>query len=192
MGTTAVVTENGTTNAAMPIKYENVNFAVVFKVDEHGAPKRDEKGNVLAPRHTSSVNDIESLESKDYPKTESEKKNPEMIAFKQTVQRPIVGTLEGFLELIKDSDEQLNIINKGLASKFNQKIRTTLIEQNEDGSLVFQPTDTVYDATALVQEPAQRVSLSPEDKVRKMIAASGLSPEALAAIVAQFQAVAKG
>ena len=191
MSTVAVISEQNT-NAAVPIKKENVNFAVVFEVDEHGVPVRDAKGNVKAPRHTSSENDIKNLKSPEYPKTEAEKKNPEMIAFEQTVVRPIAGSIEGFLSLIVDKDEQLNIINKGLASKFNQKIRTKLIEQNEDGSLTFQPTDTAYDATELVQEAAQRVSLSPEDKVRKMIASSGLSAEALAAIVAQFQAVAAG
>lgn len=193
MSTNATITDPNT-QAALPIKKENVSFAVVFKVDTAGVPVRDEKGNVLPPRHTSSENDIRTLKGFDKdgkPLPEGYKGN-EMIAFEQTVSRPVAGTIEGFLELIKDKDEALNIINKGLASKFNQKIRTKLIEQNEDGSLVFQPTDTVFDATELVQEAAQRVSLSPEDKVRKMIAASGLSPEALAAIVAQFQAISAG
>lgn len=192
MSTSAVINEPNT-NATLPIKKENVNFAVVFEVDPAtGSPVRDSKGSVKPPRHTSSENDIKNLESPEYPKTEEEKKHPEMIAFKQTVVKPVVGTLDGFQTLIADKEEQLNIINKGVSSKFNQKIRTKLIEQNEDGTLVFQPTDTAYDATELVQEAAQRVSMSPEDKVRKMIASSGLSPEALAAIVAQFQAIAAG
>ena len=186
MSTSAVIPSNDTV-AAIPVKKENVNFAVVFQVDETGNPKRDAKNNVLPPRHTSSEKDIEALEAKDYlEKTPVDKR--EMIAFKQTVVKPTAGTLEGFASLIADPEEQLNIVNKGLASKFNQKIRTKLIEQNEDGTLVFQPTDGAYDATELVQEVTQRVSMTPTDKALKAL--SGLSPENLAAVMAQFQAIA--
>jgi hypothetical protein len=186
MSTTAVIPSNDTV-AAMPIKKENILFAVVFAVDETGSPKRDAKGVVMPPRHTSSENDIKALEAADYlEKTPADKR--ELIAFKQVVVKPSAGTLEGYAQLITDPDEQLNIINKGIASKFNQKIRTKLIEQNEDGTLVFQPTDGSYDATELVQEVTQRVSLSPTDKALKAL--SSLSPENLAAVMAQFQAIA--
>ena len=186
MSTTATIPSTDTV-AAMPIKKENVNFAVVFQVDETGSPKRDAKNNVLPPRHTSSEKDIAALEASDYiEKTPVEKR--EMIAFKQTVVKPTAGTLDGFKELISDPEEQLNIVNKGLSSKFNQKIRTILIEQNEDGSLAFQPTDGAYDATALVQAVTERVTLSPTDRALKAL--SGLTPENLAAVMAQFQAMA--
>ena len=183
MSTAAVIPSNETV-ASLPIKRENITFAVVFEVDTTGAPVRDSKGNVKPPRHTSSENDIKNLESPDYPKTEEEKAHPEKIAFKQTVVKPVAGTLEGFASLITDVEEQLNIVNKGLASKFNQKIRTKLIEQNEDGSLVFQPTDSVYDATELVQEVTLRQTLSPTDKAMKLL--SGMSDADRAAILAMF------
>jgi hypothetical protein len=191
MSTVAVVPSSETV-ASMPVKRENINFAVVFEVDEHGAPVRDAKGNVKPPRHTSSENDIYALKGLD--KNGKQSATPyagsEMIAFEQTVVKPSVGTLDGFFELVPDKEEQLNIINKGISSKFNQKIRTKLIEQNEDGSLVFQPTDAVYDATTLVQEVSERITLSPADKVIKLL--SGLDENMRAAILDRFAAIAAG
>lgn len=164
------------TVATPAIKNENINFAVVVKLDAEGKilPK--------SVRHTSSEKDIAALESVEY-------KGDETIAFKQTVIAPRAGTIEGFAELITDKEEQLNIINKGLAAKFNQKIRTALIELDENGALAFQPVEPTYDATALVQEAALRTNMSPTDKAIKML--SGLSPEMQAAILAQFAALNK-
>lgn len=192
MSTATVAVIAPPTIAAIPIKTESALFAVVFKVDAEGNPKRDEKGNVLAPRHTSSENDIKYLEDPEYVKKQTEKakgKEPELevIALKQMVSRPIAGTLEGFETLVTDPEERLNIINKGLSSKFNQKIRTALIEQNDDGTLVFQPTDGMYDATPLVQE-STRATMSQTDKAFKLLA--GLDEATRAAIIAQFAKVA--
>lgn len=160
--------------AALPIKNETVTFAVVVKLDAEGkiVPK--------SVRHTSSEKDIEILKAATYT-------GDETIAFEQAVTKPSAGTLEGFEQLVTDPEERLNIINKGIASKFNQKIRTTLIELDETGALAFQPIEPVYDATALVQEPALRTNLSPTDKAMKVL--GGLDPETLKAILAQFAAV---
>lgn len=165
------------TLTAMPIKNETITFAVVVKMGEDGKilPK--------SVRHTSSEKDIASLEAPDY-------KGDEVIAFKQPVSKPSVGTLEGFEELIPDADERLNIINKGISSKFNQKIRTTLIELDEAGNLAFQVVEPVYDATPLVQACAERVNLSPTEKAMKVLGA--LDPEVLKGILAQFAAINSG
>jgi hypothetical protein len=161
------------TVATPAIKNENINFAVVVKLDAEGkiVPK--------SVRHTSSEKDIATLKSAEY-------KGDETIAFEQTVIAPRAGTLDGFAELITDPEERLNIINKGLSAKFNQKIRTALIELDENGALAFQPVEPTYDATPLVQEPALRVNMTPYDKAAKML--SGLSEEMRAAILAQFTA----
>jgi len=181
MSTTAVIPSPNSV-AALPVKNENVNFAVVVKLDE--AQK------ITSVRHTSSEKDITNLESPEYPITPKEKAEPETIAFKQTVIKPSAGTLEGFEQLIPDAEERLSIINKGLSAKFNQKIRTVLVEQDEAGNLAFQPVEPTYDGTSLVQEASQRVSASPTDKAIKML--GSLSPEMLQQILAQFAAINQG
>jgi len=170
MSTTAVIPSPNSV-AALPVKNENVNFAVVVKLDE--------QSKITAVRHTSSEKDIATLESPEYKGTET-------IAFKQTVIKPSAGTLEGFEQLIPDADERLSIINKGLSAKFNQKIRTTLIEQDEAGNLAFQPVEPTYDGTPLVQAASERVSASPTDKAIKML--GSLSQQ----ILAQFAAINQG
>jgi hypothetical protein len=172
------------TSATLPIKYEQVTFAVVYtpnpaEGDQHGKPTK--------VRHTSSVKDINTLKglsedgSKQVPYV-----GAEVIAFEQTVKKPLVGTLEGFQQLITDGDEQINIINKGINSKFNQKIRTTLIEQEADGSFSFAPVEGAYDATPLVQEEAKRTTLNPTERALKML--GNLPQDQLQAILAAMQA----
>jgi hypothetical protein len=191
MSTSATITDAGTL-AAVAVKKEFVNFAVVVTLDSEGkiVPK--------SIRHTSSEKDIAYLESPNYGKTtvkhadgtssvEDNPKEKEVIAFKQTVIKSKIGTLEGFAELVPDAEERLNIINKGIDSKFNQKIRTALIETNEDGTLAFQPVEPTYDATSLIQEAALRTNMSPTDKALKML--SGLTPDMVAAVMAQFAAL---
>jgi hypothetical protein len=170
MSTSAVINPS-TTSATLPVKNEIVNFAVVYTLDAEGKIKK--------VRHTSSEKDITALQAEGYTGDES-------IAFLQAVTSYKVGTLEGFEQLIPDAEERLNIINKGIGSKFNQKIKTVLTEQDEAGNLAFQPVEPSYDALALLQEAALRTNLSPTDKAIKMLA--GLPEEMRAAILAQFAA----
>jgi hypothetical protein len=157
--------------AAMPIKYETINFAVIVETDENG--------RITKAKHSSSEKEIAALQAADYS-------GKEVLAFQQAVRKPTVGTLAGFEELVPDADERLAIINKGIGAKFNQKIRTTLIELDSEGNLAFQPTDAVYDATQLVQEETQRKVMSQEDKAMKVLA--GLPADKLAALLASFRA----
>ena len=173
MSTSATI-PNPNTVAAPAIKNELVTFAVVVELNSEG--KIDPK----KVRHTSSEKDIAALEAADY-------KGIETIAFKQVVNKPSLGSETGFADLITDPEVRLDIINKGIASKFNQKIRTTLIELDEAGNLAFQPVEPSYDATALVQEAALRTNMSPTDKAIKMLA--NLPEDMRAAILAQFAKV---
>jgi len=172
MSTSAVLSSQDT-SAAMPIKNDTITFAVVVKLND--------QSKIESVRHTSSEKDIAKLEASDYV-------GGEVIAFKQVVQKPTAGTLDGFFQLVPDTETQLDIINKGINAKFNQKIRTTLIEQDDAGNLVFQPTDAAYDATALIQAASERTYATPFDKALKAIA--NLDPAMKAAILAQLQAVA--
>src|ERR1700692_3506138 len=173
MATTATIPAPGSL-AAMPIKNETVNFAVIVKMDENG--------KIIKARHSSNEKAIAKVET-------GANKEGEIIAFKQAVLSPSVGTFEGFEQLVPDADERLNIINRGIGTKFNQKIRTTLLEQDEAGNLAFQPVEPIYDATSLVAAAAERTNLSPTDKAMKVLGA--LDPEVLAKILAQFSAIGK-
>lgn len=186
MSTSAVISSN--TSAALPVKNELVNFAVVVELDA--------ESKISKVRHTSSEKDIANLKNPFYGQAigaDGKERDPkvvakenEVIAFEQAVQSYKLGTLEGFEQLIPDADERLNIINKGLGSKFNQKIKTVLTELDESKNLVFQPVDPSYDALSLLQEAALRTNLSPFDKAYKQLA--GLPEDMRAAIIAAFAA----
>lgn len=182
MSTMAVVPTQ--TLATPGIKTEVINFAIVVKLDSEG------KIVAKSVRHTSSEKDINTLKGIGEKGESVPYTGDESIAFEQAVIKPSVGTEAGFAELITDPEERLNIINKGIASKFNQKIRTTLIELDNDGNLAFQPVEPSFDATSLVQEAALRTNMSPTDKALKTLA--GLPPDVLAAVLAQFKAAASG
>jgi hypothetical protein len=171
MSTSAVISSPSNTSATLPVKTELVTFAIVVTLDAEGA--------IAKVRHTSSEKDIAALEAEGYA-------GGEVIAVKQDVQAYKIGTLEGFEQLIPDAEERLNIINKGLGSKFNQKIKTVLTEIDETKNLVFQPVTPFYDSLALLQEAALRTNMSPTDKAIKMLA--GLPEDMRAAILAQFAA----
>lgn len=172
MSTSAVLNSPASTSAVLPTKSELVNFAVVVVLDT--------EGKIASARHTSSEKEINKLKDPEY-------KGNEVIAFEQPVTAYKIGTLEGFEQLIPDAEERLNIINKGIGSKFNQKIKTVLTEVDEAKNLVFQPVEPSYDSLSLLQEAALRTNLSPTDKAIKML--SGLPEEMRAAILAQFKAV---
>jgi hypothetical protein len=160
------------TVAVVPIKNEVITFAVVAKLDASGKP--------VSASITSSEKKIAELEKPDYS-------GDETIAFKQPVISARLGSLDGLAELIPDPEVQLDIFNKGLGSKFNQKVRTTLTELDEAGNFVFQPTETPFDATSLLREAAQRTSMSDYDKAIKTI--SNLPPDMVAQILAQLSSL---
>ena len=160
------------TLSAMPVKNEIVNFAVIVKLDDNG--------KIVKVRHSSNEKAIAEVQI-------GANKDGETVAFMQPVISPSVGTIDGFAELVPDAEERLNIINKGIGAKFNQKIRTTLIELDNEGNLAFQPVEPTFDATYLVAAAAERVNMSPTDKAMKVLGA--LDPEVLKGILAQFAAL---
>lgn len=165
------------TSIDMPVKTENVTFLVYA---DHKVIKNEDgtTSTETSLKHTSFEKEITKL------KTTS----PDLCLFEQTVSVPRAGTIDGLLEIVPDKDEALQIINRGISAKFNQKIKTTLCEQDEKGNPVFQPVDGVWDAKALLQEPTQRKSLSDYDRAMKAIA--GLDPATLAALMNSLAAAA--
>lgn len=143
------------TSTDLSVKTENVEFAVYVEHD----PAKD-KNTV---KHTSFASEIEKLQKEDDPNKK--------IAFIQSVRTYKVGTVAGLGELVPDVEEQVAIINRGLAAKFNQKIKTELTETDEAGALAFTPVGGFYDSKDLLQEPTQRKNLSETDKALKVLSA---------------------
>ena len=161
-----------TTDVNLDIKPELITVAVYSDT----VTGKDEKGNPTTEpilRHTTSDKVIEKMEAA----------NPEAFLFKQTIKAYKVGTISGFQELIPDADEQLNIINRGLAQKFNQKL-TAVDELDKDGNPVFQPVEGTFDSIEWLQEPTQRRNLSDTEKA--MRALKGLPPEVALKLLQQL------
>lgn len=176
MSTTATILDQSATSAVLPITRSNVTFAVVAEVTD---------GKITKKRHTSSTNDINELKGIGPKGEPTPYTGKEIIAFEQTVVKSKVNSLEGFAELVPDAEERINIINKGLDSKFNQLIRGILIDTNEaDTEFTFQPVEPVYDATPLYAQEAKRVSMNPLDRALKVITGGNLTPEMIVAIQA--------
>lgn len=191
MSTSATILDQSATSAVIPVTRSNVTFAVVFESAD---------GKITKKRHTSSVNDINELKGigkdKDGKDTQVPYTGKEAIAFEQTVVKSKVNTMAGFEELVPDADERINIINKGLDSKFNQLIRGILIETNEaDTEFAFTPVEPVYDATPLYAQEAKRTTLNPLDRAMKTILGGNLSADMIASIqaaLASLQAAQSG
>lgn len=194
MSTSAIITDQSATSAVVPVKKESVTFAVVVTTDEHG--KIDPK----SVRATSREKDINNLKRSDYGKTPdpnnpgqfvANPKEQEVIAFEQTVVRPLAGTEEGFAEIVSDADVRLEIINTGIRAKWNSKVLTALTELDSEGNLAFQPVEPSFDATSLVSAASERApKMSDEEKALKAIG-NIKNPDLLAKLqemIAQLQA----
>lgn len=188
MSTSATILDQSATSAALPVKKENVVFAVVIKLDD--------KGKIAETRATSRDKDIQNLErggEVPYGKMKDSNgsivdnpKEVEQIAFKQTVIRPLAGTIAGFAEIVPDLDVQLEIINTGLRAKWNSKVLTALTELDTEGNLAFAPTEPTYDATSLVSAASERAPKL-TDAERAFKAISNISnPELLAQLQAMI------
>lgn len=176
MSTSATILDQSATSAVIPVTRSNVTFAVVFESVD---------GKITKKRHTSSVKDINELKGIGEKGEAVPYTGKEAIAFEQTVVKSKVNTMAGFEELVPDSEERLNIINKGLDSKFNQNIRSLLIDTNEaDTEFSFVPVEPVYDATAIYAQEAKRTTLNPLDRAMKTILGGNLSADMIASIQA--------
>jgi hypothetical protein len=110
------------------------------------------------------------------------------LLFEQSFTYDKAGTLEGIIEVIKDSEEALAIFNAGLKVRFNSKVVALLTEVDESGDPVFQPQEAAYDMRDALNEPSQKRNLSPIDKAAKALLATGLSSDQVAALLAQVRA----
>jgi hypothetical protein len=172
MSTTAVITDPNTLTT-LPISSEILNYTAIVELDE--------KGVIQKKALTTSSKRVENLEAAGYA-------GKEVIAFKQTVSRPVIGTLAGFEELYPDTDARLFIINRGLSAYADAKVRTVLLDTNNDGTeLTFQSTNGVYDLTTDVQETPAR-KLTAEETTIAGLRKMGVSDDLIAQVFASLAA----
>jgi len=172
MSTTAVISDPNTI-ATLPISSEILNYIAIVELDE--------KGVIQKKSLTTSAKRVETLEAADYS-------GKEIIAFKQTVSRPVVGTLAGFTDLFPDTDAQLFIINRGLSAFADAKVRSVFLETDKDDTaLVFQSTTGTYDLTADVQDTPAR-KLTSEETLVASLRKMGVSSDMISQVFASLQA----
>jgi hypothetical protein len=172
MSTTAVISDPNTI-ATLPISSEVLNYTAIVELDE--------KGVIQKKSLTTSSKRVETLEADDYY-------GKEIIAFKQTVSRPVVGTLAGFTDLFPDADAQLFIINRGLSAFADAKVRSVFLETDKDDTaLVFQSTTGTYDLTADVQDTPAR-KLTSEETLVASLRKMGVSSDMISQVFASLQA----
>ena len=176
MSTATLVNDTASTDVA--IKPENVTYSVFVKVDA--------EGKVLPKEtvYTASEKQIEKYSAAD---------SGYSLAKTQTVRVYKAGTVEGFVELIGDNEEAVNIINRGVAQKTNQKISEFLTSFDETTQQFVNPqSDDVIDTRDMLQEPTQRRNLSPTDKaVRALKQIPGFDNDKIMAILAQLQSASQ-
>jgi len=90
-------------------------------------------------------------------------------AVEVTVRGYKVSSEDGFVELVPDKDERVNMINQAIAAKLNRKLGATLKEVDDAGTnFVFDPateaSDGIFDTLPLLREATQRRSLTEQEK----------------------------
>ena len=172
MSTTAVISDPNTI-ATLPISSEVLNYTAIVELDE--------KGVIQKKSLTTSSKRVETLEAPGYT-------GKEIIAFKQTVSRPVFGTMAGFFELYPDTDAQLFIVNRGESAYADAKARSVMLETNADGTeLTFQSTTGTYDLTADVQDTPAR-KLTSEETLVASLRKMGVSSDMISQVFASLQA----
>jgi hypothetical protein len=96
-------------------------------------------------------------------------------------------SLKGINELCDNEEEICNMFNRGISVKQANKLRSLLLEKDDDGNYIFQFTEGATDLKPYIAEVTNR-RLSPMEKALETI--KGMSPEqqaAIAAALAQLQ-----
>ena len=182
MATSAVITEPTSvdTSATFPIKYETIEYAATVTLDD--------KGKIDKKALTTSEKKITLLESPEYATKVAADAKLEQLVFKQSVKRPLAGTIEGFQQLYPNVADQLFIINRGITVFADAQVRKVLLETNDDDSqFIFQPTDIPFDLTDTIKDVPKIVKMTAQEKAIETLKSS-LPADMLAQIIAQLQA----
>ena len=153
------------------VKSENLTYRRFAFVDAEG--KIDPQKTKLS----SSDKTVETLkDNKEYA-----------VAGEFTVISYSVGSEEGFLELIPDADERVNIINRGIAAKFNAKVSPMLKEYDETtNNFVFGETSDPVETIDMLREVTNRKLGAQEKAIKTIAALNGFSEEQIRAALASL------
>ena len=181
--------ETATSTDALAIINTNVEYRVYALIDSDGNVK--DRQLVSASQSDPDFKKYEERYAESQAKLPAEKQLTAQLEAAQTIAKPKFGSVESFMDYIDDPEEAMNIINRGVASKFNQKINSSLMETSEDGSLAFPFSDGVFDPRELIQESTRRRSMSPAEKAVKALKQAGFKEEDVLKMLAQLQASAE-
>jgi len=170
MSTSAVVPSE--TPVSIAVSPELITFAV-YTVETEIKNADNTVSKAVALKHTSSDKEI------------TKSKEDGTFLFEQSVTAYRVGSLEGLTELVPDAEEAVNIINRGIQQKFNQKVKAFLTEVDAEGNPVFQQVEGAFDSKDWIQAETKRRNLSDTEKAMKFV--NNLDP-ALKAMLAQMLA----
>lgn len=129
---------------------------------------------------------------KAYPEEEGKKKvkpGSVDIVFEQSGKFPKALTLVGIIQLTPDEGESkgeaVNLYNRGLKVKLQNRFRSILTSKDDNGEPAFEPQQGAYDLTSEAASPTQKRGLSPLDKVMKILTgASDAQKQAILAALA--------
>lgn len=180
MASTATVNDVQSTQLA--VISENVSYERWSKIlTDDADPTKVTKVEVAVVSNPSEA-DSKSLADKGFKRD-----------FVQTVRVDKAGTFDGISQIVTDAEENVNIYNRGLAAKLNQKLNALFKDSDEKtGAPTFSATEDVYDPTELLNDPTQRRNLTPVQKAIKGLEKAGLSDAALQAAIAAIQAANAG
>lgn len=152
------------------IKTELKDFKVYAKLDAEGK-----------------VTDAKPVSSDSQFKAYGEKTDY-TLAIEQSVRFVKFGTLEAFTTAIPDPVAQLDVVNRGVANKANQRVKEILTELNEDGTnFTFESID-VLDVLEYLQEGPKRQKLTDVEKLINQLRAMNLSEDVIQVMVANVKA----
>jgi hypothetical protein len=163
--------------AALSVKTENVVYTRFVKASEAANGQKVYQAKVI---RNANADDQAQMEKEGY-----------QFQAAQSVTIYSAGTPDGFEQIIKDEEERTNVFNRGLAQKTQNKLNSLLQETNEDGSPVFPFSEDAYDSLEKLNELTNRRNLSPTDKARKLLEASGLDQATIAAMLSAMVAQAQ-
>jgi hypothetical protein len=87
------------------------------------------------------------------------------LKFEQTVSWDDAGNDEGMKQVIKNEKDRAAVFNAGVkSSRINPRVKRVLEEQDENGNLTFEPIQGAFDIRELINEPAQRRTLTDMEK----------------------------
>jgi hypothetical protein len=147
-----------TTDTKMALRPETLTYGVI---GERVITGKDNAGNDLFKTDLNATINEKAI---------AKAKENGTLLFEQTVSFDLAGTIEGFTQVIKDTDECVDVFNAGVKSaRITPRVRTLLTAVDEQGNPSFQPVEGSYDIRELINEEATKKNLTPTEKALRAL-----------------------